>query len=489
MEGTVDLAATIRDEVTALCDLYGVTDFPPPAVLDSPLLRQYVEIVLCADQLELVLGGVGRVAEVSALATEHGVHPEAVAALQAFGRHCPDKMFYVKLCQEQHRSSVYLVVLAPWDTLWEVFLQLGFRDEVLGAVKENVAGHTLCFMLAFNYREDLGGLQVKAYHLADRDEGSSAKQPFLLSWRFGRAALDPDPKVYAGREDWGDFRGVPGFAAVAALGERLFGDRHEIVKGTGGDGKVKCYVFRHDVRESASYSLKRYNYYFEEGYQLTKLSAFAEAERAFRNALRFEPHNVDAQNHLGYVILMQGRYLEGIRRVREAQAKNPRLCNLIWQWVNPALGQEAEIARLSALIETDPQPRWYHERGVHYFNTRDYHRAKADLQKALELQPMAAEAYNDLSGTLIQLGEFVQAVKRCILAQSINRQLNPANLSIARTALKLLRETEQKPSVQSFLALGKFYYQLDMFEKAERCFVESERLGRVEAEPRVAASA
>ena len=240
--------------------------------------------------------------------------------------------------------------------------------------------------------------------------------------------------------------------------------------------RSRAYVFRYDVRENARYSMKSYNYYVEEGYQLMQLSAFAEAERAYRHALLFDPHNVNAQNLLGYAILMQGRYLEGIRVVLEARAKNPRLTNLIWQWANPALGQDAEIARLSALIETDPQARWYHERAVHHFHQRDYKQAKADLLQAIALQPMFAEAYNDLGGTLIQLGEFVQAVKRCTLAHSINRQTNDSNLTISRTALRLIRETEQKPSVQSFRALGKFYYQLDMFEQAERCFLEAERL-------------
>ncbi len=482
-------AATIRDEVRALADFYGVESCPSLTALDSPLVHEYVEIVLREDQLELVLGGVRRAAEVIALAEEHGVHPEAVAAFQAFCQRFPDNMFYVKLSRQRDQGSVYMVLLKPWEELWELFLRLGFCDEVLGAVKDNAAGHRICFMLSFSYSEDLGGLLVKAYHLADRDAESGREQPFLLSWRFGRTSVEPEPKVYASRAGWEDFRAVPGWAEVAALGERMFGDRYEIVKGVGGAGKVKCYVFRYDVRENAQYAMKDYNYYVEEGYQLMKLSAFAEAERAYRHALLFAPHDVNAQNHLGYAILMQGRYLEGIRVVQEAKAKDPRLTNLIWQWANPALTQDAEIARLSALIEKDPQPGWYHERAIHYFHARDYQQAKADLQKAIALQPMLAAAYNDLGGTLIQLGEFVQAVKRCTLAQSINRQLNGSNLTVARTTLQLIRETEQKPSVQSFRALGKFYYQLDMFERAERCFLEAERLGGAEAYHSAVASA
>lgn len=472
----MDAAAKIRDEVTALADHYGVESCPPLAALDSPLVREYVEIVLREDQLELVLGGVQRDAEVIALAEEHGVHPEAVAAFQAVYQRCPGNMVYVKLCRDRAESSVYLVVLKPWDELWEVLLRLGFRDEVLGAVQDNVSGHRLCFMLSFNYSEVLGGLQVKAYHLADRDATSGSKQPFLMSWRFGRAAVDPEPKVYASRAGWEDLRAVPGWTAVAALGERLFGDRYELVKGTASDGQVKGYVFRYDVREGAGYTLKSYNYYVEEGYQLMKLAAFAEAERAYRQALLFDPHDANARNHLGYAILMQGRYVEGIRVVREAQAKDPRLTNLIWRWASPASGMEAEIARLTALLDADPQPRWYHERAICHFHARDYQLAKADLLKAIALRPMFAEAYNDLGGTLIQLGEFVQAVKRCTLAQSINRKLNGSNLAVARTALQLIRETEQRPSAKSFRALGKFYYQLDMFDRAERCFLEAEQL-------------
>src|SRR5439155_4093064 len=121
-------AATIRDEVRALLDFYGVESCPSLTVLDSPLLHEYVEIVLREDQLELVLGGVRRAAEVIALAEEHGVHPEALAAFQAFCQRFPDNMFYVKLCQQRAESSVYLVLLQPWEALWELFLRLGFCD-------------------------------------------------------------------------------------------------------------------------------------------------------------------------------------------------------------------------------------------------------------------------------------------------------------------------------------------------------------------------
>jgi tetratricopeptide (TPR) repeat protein len=400
-----------------------------------------------------------------------------VAAFGACRRRFPGKMMYVKLCKQADAGSLYFVLLEPWEALWGLFLGLGFADEVLGAIQHSVAGHRICFLLGFSYSEELGGLVVKAYHLADRDAGSGEKQPFLVSRRFGRKTLQPEPKLYACRSGWEDFRALRGWAEVATRGERLFGDRYEMLKGVSDSGKVKCYVFRYDARENARFSLKYYNYYVEEGNQLMKRSAFAEAERAYRHALHFAPHDADARNHLGYAILMQERYLEGIREVLGAKAMNPRLTNLIWLWASPTAEREAEIARLGALIEMDPTPRYYHERGIHHFQMRDYQRAREDLSKAIALDPMYAEAYNDLGGTLIQLGDFVQAVKRCTLALAINRKLNGSNLTVARKGLELIRETEQKPSQKSFVALGKFYYQVDMFEKAEQCFLEAERLG------------
>src|SRR5262249_23005615 len=88
-DDTMDTATTIRDEVRDLASFYGLDRCPSLTALDSPLVSEYVEIVLREDQMELVLGGVGRDAEVTALAEAHGVHPEAIEAFRAVSRRVP----------------------------------------------------------------------------------------------------------------------------------------------------------------------------------------------------------------------------------------------------------------------------------------------------------------------------------------------------------------------------------------------------------------
>ena len=87
---------------------------PPLAALDSPMLGDYVEVVLCDDHLELVLSGMGRAADLVALAEEQGFHPEIVAAFKTL----------TKVFEEAGYTNrrIYVDYAGPMDTVvcqWE----------------------------------------------------------------------------------------------------------------------------------------------------------------------------------------------------------------------------------------------------------------------------------------------------------------------------------------------------------------------------------
>ena len=475
IELEMEVRNEIKQQLLALAAHYQLPEVGLEKILASPLLEDYVEIVLCEDQLEVVLGGMGREADLQEMALAHGFPAEVVEAFAACAARFPDKMLYSKFSPsaEIGAGSMYFVLLEPWENVVEFLGSLGFSASVLAQLQQAVSGNRICFLLGFTHDPSKGGLSIKAYHLFDRDVPFAGPKPFLISYRFGKNQFDPQPKVYFANAKWQEFGGQAPWAALSALGNTLFGERHAVLRGVSDKGSEKAYIFRHDRREGDTFNLKSYNYYVEEGNRLIEIGELALAEKSFRQAVDYSPLDFDAWNRLGYVILMQGRHLEGIGHVLHAKSLQPHITNLIWVWSNQVAEQDDEIARLTRELALEPTVLAYNARAIYYFHKRMYDEAKADLLASLEIDALHSETYNNLGGVCIKQGEFVEAVKYCMNAHSINRATNTANLIICREAIRLIKLAEEAPSHDSLTLLGKYYYQLDFFEKAQACFAQA----------------
>lgn len=466
----------IRDEISALSRFYGIDPQPFFGLLSPDALEHYVELVLDEQELAVVLGGVGQEDRLLETADKFGIAGEVRSAFKACTLQFPERMLYAKFpVSGKPKGVMYVLLLEPWETV-RAFLDFMFPGQFEAAALPGSTGdHSLCFILGFTVDQDQ--LTIKAYELFDRVGHDRSDPPFLVVHHLTRKGLVPNRKTYAANVSPEDF--LAGEGSWPEIVELIsgtpfnFGD-YAMLRSLEASGKQKMYVFRLDRRENATFNLRTYNYYVAEGLKNIQLQRFEAAHRSFENAVDYDPENPDAINGLGFCMMYRGKYAEGIELVLKARALNPRIANLVWNWGYPPGNIRELIEDLSRQIAEKPAADLFHQRGIYYFQDHDYGRANADLLKAVDLDPLNAEAHNNLGGTYLKLGQFVEAVKCCNIAYSINRQISTSNLGIAREVIRLINETETNPGAQSFISLGKFLYQLDLFEAARENFYKAE---------------
>jgi tetratricopeptide (TPR) repeat protein len=169
------------------------------------------------------------------------------------------------------------------------------------------------------------------------------------------------------------------WSEIAAFGETLFGNKYVMIRSESAAGKAKGYVFRFDKRQNASFSLKTYNHYVDEGYRLYQLGQIPAAIESLTDAIAF---NLNTQ-----VTLAQN----------------------------------------------------YNNRGLLYFSIREFHKALADFKKAIELEEKLATAHNNIAGVLLQLGDYEEAIYAASTALFYDPNTDDTNLNVAK---RLLRQAE-----------------------------------------------
>jgi tetratricopeptide (TPR) repeat protein len=283
-----------------------------------------------------------------------------------------------------------------------------------------------------------------------------------------------DEKDYTARVAWPELNINERWKQVNAFAGAIFGNRYAMLKGLSSKGKMKVYVFRYDKRDEQDAN-RKYNYYILEGNKLMLLGNYPRAVHSYSNAVDYAPGDADAHNRLGYSLMATGQYTKGIEEALKARELDPLTSNLIWYSPVPP-NQDAEISQISAQIEASPSAELYNSRGALYFHARRYNEAISDFNKSIALNPLLADARNNLGGALIKTGDFAGAVKTCNVAISISRQTSAVNLQAARQAIALLETAKKDPSVKAYTELGIYFYQLDLFEDARESFLKAEQL-------------
>lgn len=136
------------------------------------------------------------------------------------------------------------------------------------------------------------------------------------------------------------------------------------------------------------------------------------AERAYRRGLEIAPDDAELRNALGWTLFQDGRPAEAVAEYKRALAANPNHVkshnNLALALVE--LGQLDEAAgHFKTSLEFEPKAEIYSDLGFIMAQLGKSEAARADYQKALELDPNCASAHFNLAVTFVQAGKFGEA--------------------------------------------------------------------------------
>lgn len=107
----------------------------------------------------------------------------------------------------------------------------------------------------------------------------------------------------------------------------------------------------------------------------------------------------------------------------------------------------------------------YHQEGM-------YKKSIEACEKALELQPDYAEAYNNICAAYNQLGEWEKALQACDSALMINPEYQLAKNNRQRSLLYIdvHKTIEQNPTSDGYINLGLMYYNEKQYKKSIKYF-------------------
>jgi tetratricopeptide (TPR) repeat protein len=186
----------------------------------------------------------------------------------------------------------------------------------------------------------------------------------------------------------------------------------------------------------------------ERGNLLLNQRRFADAEAAYREAIRLDPGLAVAHNNLGNVLEATQRYGEAEAAYREAIRLYPGFA-LAHQNLGIALKRlkrypEAETAFREAIRHNPDLATAYNNLGDVLEVLKRYPEAETTLRKAIRLQPSDASAHNNLGVTLLRMGRSRKALAAFREAIRLEPGLASAhnNLGVALQQLKRYREAE-----------------------------------------------
>ena len=143
------------------------------------------------------------------------------------------------------------------------------------------------------------------------------------------------------------------------------------------------------------------------------------AEHHLKEAIALKPDYSDAYNYLGVIYFRQGK-------------------------VNQAI--EAYNKALENLLYTKPQDAHYHL-GIAYMSLKEYQKAKAHLEEAIQLVPDFVAAYNILGQVYEGLGQYSKAKYSYEKALEVNPEYVDAYLNLGKL---LYKSGARQKAIESF---------------------------------------
>jgi tetratricopeptide (TPR) repeat protein len=144
-----------------------------------------------------------------------------------------------------------------------------------------------------------------------------------------------------------------------------------------------------------------------------------EAEAHFKKAIRYQGFNPEAYYHYARFLQGQKRTDEAIVQIKKALEKSPGHAKSkeYLSYLEAASGKELS---LDDLLNREPSVSNFLNLSLAFYRTREYEKSVEMAQKALELNPNSAEAYNNICAANCGLKKWDEAVTACGKALAIN---------------------------------------------------------------------
>ena len=136
--------------------------------------------------------------------------------------------------------------------------------------------------------------------------------------------------------------------------------------------------------------------------QLTvKKPVLQDAEENFRECLKRQPDNAQAQIHLGYVLLKQKRYADAqvwLEKITQKQTRSPEAFYYLGVIAQEQGANQKAVELFQRTIQLDPAFANAHiGLGAIYLKLKDYPRARQELEIGVKLNPDSSKAHYNLA--------------------------------------------------------------------------------------------
>jgi len=222
-----------------------------------------------------------------------------------------------------------------------------------------------------------------------------------------------------------------------------------------------------------------------------KAGKLVQAEKLYRNILRFDPQHADALHLLGVAAYQQGRNQQAVDWISRAIAINTRSAtyhsNLGAALRAAGCLPEAVSSFRQALALTPENAEIHYNLGNSLKDLQQFDAALESYEQAVKRKPDLAEAYNNMGDSLKQLGRIEEAISAHKQGLQINPRLVEAhfNLGNALRATERLEEAlnsyEQtlrlKPDyIEAHVNLGYTLEDLGKMAEAVTCYEQALRI-------------
>lgn len=207
---------------------------------------------------------------------------------------------------------------------------------------------------------------------------------------------------------------------------------------------------------------------------------YPRAETLLAKEIERRPKSPELLTALGRILFLDGKYLNCAVALKKAEAVSPLgehdrfTLALSYIILNHADWARPELEKLVSLNASDPlYPYWL---GRLDYDAMQFKAAAAQLQKALDLDPMFMKAYDNLGLTHEALGQYDDAIRVYQQAITLNRQQKSPSpwppLNLGTLLVKLERCPEAEVYLQESLRYDprfpKTHYQMGLLLEKEK---------------------